>query len=428
MRSSAVRPASLLFACLCATAACSREAPAVLDGRLAEVLAPALVAATGDDPADQRIREAQDGVRQRPDVPALERLAAALLQKARLSGDAGFYRLAERCADAVDVVAPGDASALLLRGHVLHALHRFRDAEAVAREVVRRRGSFLDQGLLGDALLDQGRLREALDCYNAMLALRPCLQGYARAAQVRWLVGDHAGARELLDLATGAGSRRDPEPLAWVHVRIGSIALQDGDLDAAAAAADLALAFVPDHPGALLLRGHVLLARGDAAGACALLATAAAKCPLPEYRWAAAEALQAAGRDGDAAAVELQLRATGAADDPRTFAQFLLSRGGCGEALPLLQRELEQRQDVFTRGALALALLRAGDVGGAAAAAGAALAEGTREPRLLLQAGSVLLAAGERARAADVLAAAAAGRQALWPTEQRELAALRATL
>jgi tetratricopeptide (TPR) repeat protein len=409
-------------------AACGSGA-APSDGRLAAVLAPALVPATGDEDVDLRIRAAQEAVRARTDLPALERLANALLAKARWSGDAGYYKLAERCADAVAITAPGDASALLLRGHVLHALHRFADAETLARQAVAARGSFLDQGLLGDVLLDQGRLQDALDCYNRMLALRPCLQGFARAAQVRWLRGDLAGAKELLELAAGSGSRRDPEPLAWVRVRLGAIALQANDLTEAAAQADTALELVRDYPAALLLRGRAALARGDAAAACDALAQASARCPQPEYLWAAAEALRAAGRPDDAAVVEAQLLATGAAEDPRTFAQFLLSRGESpAQALALLQQELRQRQDVFTHGAHALALLRTGDVAGARAAATAALAEGTREPRLLLQAGAVLLAAGERARAADVLAGAASQQQALLPGERRELAALRATL
>jgi hypothetical protein len=46
----------------------------------------------------------------------------------------------------------------------------------------------------------------------------------------------------------------------------------------------------------------------------------------------------------------------------------------------------------------------------------------------LWQAGAALLATGDRARAAAVLATAAAQAPALLPSEQRELAALRATL
>jgi len=408
-------------------AACGR--PAAVDHRMLEVLAPALVTAPGDDATDQRIRQAQASVRTRADVANLEQLASAFLGKARRSGDAGCYKLAERCADAIAIVAPGDATALLLRGHVLHALHRFHDAEELGRQAVQQRGSFLDHGLLGDALLDQGRLQQALDCYNTMLALRPCLQGFVRTAQVRFLRGDLHGARELLELGRGAGSRRDPESLAWVQARLGAIALQTGDSAQALADADAALALVPDYPAALLLRGRTLLARGENEAASTALVAAAGLCPLPEYLWAAAEALQAAGRRDEAVAAEARLRASGAVEDPRTYAQFLLSRNEePAQALALLQGELRERSDVFTQAAHALALVRTGDPAGARVAVAAALAEGTREPRLLWQAGAALLATGDRARAAAVLATAAAQAPALLPSEQRELAALRATL
>ena len=58
-----------------------------------------------------------------------------------------------------------------------------------------------DYGLLGDALMEQGRLAEAVAAYQRMVDLRPDLQSYSRVAHIRWLKGDLDGAIEVARLA-----------------------------------------------------------------------------------------------------------------------------------------------------------------------------------------------------------------------------------
>ena len=83
--------------------------------------------------------------------------------------------------------------------------------------------------------------------------------------------------------------------------------------------------------------------------------------PLPEFQWALADTLRAAGRADEAAKVEATLKQTGAQSDPRTFALFLATRGEQTElAVQLAQRELQARADIFTHDALAWALAAAG--------------------------------------------------------------------
>src|SRR5690349_20026884 len=100
-----------------------------------------------------------------------------------------------------------------------------------------------------------------------MLDLKPCLQSYSRAAQVRWLRGDAAGARELFELALSSGSTRDPESLAWVNVRLATMALQAGDLTLAARRCGDALALLPDYAAGRHARGLLRSARGELADA-----------------------------------------------------------------------------------------------------------------------------------------------------------------
>lgn len=406
--------------------ASSTALPAASDADLALVLIPP----NGDTPPDREINNLQEKIKPAQDKTALlERLGWAYVNKARLGNDPGFYKLAEQCAAAIEARAPGSVDAGLLRGHVYEALHRFGDAEKIARGLVARRQFVFDYALLGDALMEQGRLTEAVDAYQAMVDLKPCLQTYSRVAQLRWLKGDLPGALEMAKVAAAAGSPREPEPTAWALTRFGMYSLQKGDLMAARKASDLAIELVPDFAPALLLRGKMLTAQGAPSEAVNVFETAAEKNPLPEYLWALADALRADGREGDAKNVEEKIFATGRNNDPRTFALFLATRHAeAATALEIARDEMENRQDVFTRDALAWAQLAAGDLEGARANSALALAEGTQDARLFYHAAVIAAASHDGAGALAFSKKADAIRQMLLSSEcaglDHEVAAL----
>ena len=174
----------------------------------------ALAPAAGDKARDAAISRAQlDARSPAHDRAALERLGYLYVARARVSNNPGDYTLAEKAAACLEARYPDEAAALLLRGHVLHQLHRFSEAEQIARALVARRTVVLDYGLLGDALMEQGRLSEAAAAYQKMLDLKPFYQSYTRAAHIRWLKGDLPGAIAAMRLAIDAASPRDPESL-----------------------------------------------------------------------------------------------------------------------------------------------------------------------------------------------------------------------
>jgi tetratricopeptide (TPR) repeat protein len=181
--------------------------------------------------------------------------------------------------------------ALLLRAHALQSLHHFAEAEAVARELVRLRERPFDYGVLGDALIDQGKVREGAAAYQKMVDLRPDLQSYARAAHVRWLTGDLDGALELMKLATSASSPNDPETAAWAFTRLARYQLQRGATKQALQSCDAALSLQSDYAPAMLTRGRTLLAMNRAPEALVELQRAAKLNPLPEYQSALEDAL-----------------------------------------------------------------------------------------------------------------------------------------
>ena len=197
-------------------------------------LSLALAPHDGDGPVDKEIQRYQEQVRNGQNRRAsLERLGWAFVAKARGSFDTGFYKLAEACADVLDSDSPGCPEALLLRGHVLQNLHRFKEAELLANELVAKRGLSFDYGMLGDTLMEQGRIREAVVAYQSMVDIRPDLQSYSRIAHVRWLTGDLEGAIEMMRAAVSASSPTDADSAAWANSRLAGLELQSGDTDSA---------------------------------------------------------------------------------------------------------------------------------------------------------------------------------------------------
>jgi tetratricopeptide (TPR) repeat protein len=259
-------------------------------------------------PIDRTIADLQEHARQSSRKrEALEQLGYQLVARARLANDPGDYTLAERTATCLDEQFPGDPDALLLRGHALHQLHRFHEAETIARALVAKREFVLDYALLGDALMEQGRLSEASVAYQKMIDLKPFYQSYTRAAHLRWLYGNLDGAIELAHKAIDAASPRNPEAIAWAYTRLAFYELQRGDYDQVTRATDAALAFQPDYAAALLTRGRLLLTLNRTEDAVRALERAASLNPLPEYQWILADALRRRGLEPEAQSVERQL-------------------------------------------------------------------------------------------------------------------------
>ena len=234
--------------------------------------------------------------------------------------------------------------------------------------------------------------------------------------------------------AVNAASPRDPESIAWGYARLAAYDLQRGRLDEAERMAAASLQSVPDYASGLLVRGRIRLAQKRHGESIELLERAAHLNPLPDYQWALADALRAAGRFDEAQLVEELLLRNGAADDPRTCALYLSTRRAIAaraglaapdgspatdgeQAVELARRELIVRSDVFTLDALAWALDNIGEVGEASSLMERALAEGTSDARLFLHASVIAAADGRRADAARWAAKARQLRFTLLPSE-----------
>jgi tetratricopeptide (TPR) repeat protein len=384
-----------------------------------------LVPQTGDTKLDAQIRQAQEQVRssKKNTEPALERLGWLFVAKARMTFDPGFYKLGEQCALCLESKNPHAPEALLLHGHILQNLHRFKEAEPLARELVASRGRPFDYGLLGDVVMEQGQLSEAVEAYQKMADLRPDLQACARAAHIRWLKGDLDGAIEMMRLAVHAASPLDAESAAWVYSRMAAYQMQSGALAEARRFCEGALEFQSNYPPALLIEGKLSLVEGRTGEALESIRHAVTLNPLPEYQWALIEALRVDGHLDEATSVKNELKANGAAADPRTFALFLATFGEePAQALRLARAELQTRKDVFTYDALAWSLAASGEWGEAQVQCRRALSEGTRDARLFLHGGIIAAHVGRADEARTLLAQAETLHQMLLPSEGALLA------
>jgi tetratricopeptide (TPR) repeat protein len=392
---------------------------AIFDNSLGLVLTPQ----TGDSRTDKEISRLQQQVRNGRNLQlGLEQLGWAFVTKARESFDPGFYKLAEQCARYIENRSPQSQEAMLLRAHVLQNLHRFKESETLARRLVQQRGLSFDYGLLGDALMEQGKLNDAVEAYQQMMNLKPDLRAYARAAHMRWLKGDLEGAIEAMQLAMSAASPQDAESAAWVNTRLATYLFYTSNFNEAEHRCAFALSLQNNYPPTLLLQGRILLAQSRFGEAVDALQNAVKLNPLPEYQWTLAEALRVAGKENEASEVEAQLCQRGAGSDPRTLALYLATRHESLEtALRLARAELDSRSDVFTHDALAWSLAAAGKVTEAHSEMQRALAEGTQDARLFFHAGIIASQAGHSADAERWLRKANELSHLLLPSERNEL-------
>lgn len=389
-----------------------------------------LATQTGKEPIDLEISKLQEKIKKASEPePLIEKLGWLFVSKARISFDPGYYKLAEQCALYLDSKNPESSEALLLRGHVLHSLHRFKEAESLARKLVAKREFAFDYGLLGDVLMEQGHLSEAVQAYQKMIDLKPDLHSYARGAHMRWLKGDLDGAINLMDKAAQAGSPNIPEATAWACSRLALYELQAGRFKEARQACDIAISFQPDYPPALLAKGRVLAAQGKLIEAVQAFERAATLNPLPEYQWILADWLRATGKLDEAYVLETQLKERGASNDPRTLSLYLTTRGEeLDRALKLAEEEMATRSDVFTLDALAWSLVSVGKTEQAYFYIQQALAEGTEDGRLFCHAAVIATKAGKHVEALKWLKKSIALQQMLLPSEKKLLQEQKAAL
>src|SRR5437660_8058745 len=232
----------------------------------------------------QLVERLQSAVRRAPqDVSSLDLLGLAYQQRARETGDPAYYTKSEGVLRRALELAPRDLLATTGLGTLGLSRHRFHRALALGRRAsALSRSTARTYGLVGDALVELGRYREAFDAFDTMARLRPSLAAYARVSYARELLGNWRGAVSAMRLALDAAVDQ-PEATAWTRVQLGKLYWSRGRLSAAEREDRAALLAYPGYVYALDALAQVEAARGRWARAIALERQAVATIPLPQF-------------------------------------------------------------------------------------------------------------------------------------------------
>ena len=362
----------------------------------------------GDTAVDQELRARIATAKAQPrKLDAWILVGRSWVQKARNTGDPGYYLNADAAAEVALELEPQSPLALNLRGLVLLNSHRFPEAKALAESILARDpDDAMALGTLCDAELELGRVQGAIDAAEKMVTKKPDLPSYSRASYLRWLKGDAAGALEGMRLAFDAGrSQKDKEPAAWALSQLATYFWHLGDIAGAEAGYDLTLQYAKGYIPAMVGRARVAMARNKPKVAVELLERALSEQPLAETAWLLGDARAAAGDLAGAEAAWAECVRLGRQADPRTLAMFFATKHrDVAQAVTLAKAELDKRPGPYSRDAYAFALLRAGRVAEARDTLAPVLAMGLAEPGIKYRAALLALASGEEAKGKKLLA------------------------
>jgi len=375
---------------------------------LACAAVPARATDASLSPAERQAVRAETAIADAPARPeGYNELAFALTRRARETSDPSYYARALDTVARSLAVAPDNFGALKARAWALLGRHDFAAARELALSLNQRAADdVMVYGLLTDANVELGRYDEAEKACQWMLNIRPGnVPALTRAAYLRELFGDLTGALMLMNDALEQTPPGESEDRAWLLTQSGHLHLQEGRLDKAEEALQRALAVFPGYHYALGQLAAVRTAQGRHAEAVALLQQRQEKAPHPENLYELAESLERAGRKAEARRAFAQFEqgarremdGTDNANRELTFFYVDHERRP-QEALRIAEREAGRRRDVHTLDAYAWALLANGRTAEARAASEAALAVGTRDPRILRHAEAIVRRSHRAAR------------------------------
>jgi tetratricopeptide (TPR) repeat protein len=335
----------------------------------------------------------------------LVRLGLRFQQRARETGDAGYYPRAEAALTKALGLQPHNPVALTGLAALAASRHRFEDARRRAEAAHRLAPASADPlGVLGDALVELGRYQEAFAVFDRMASLRPSLASYARVSYARELLGDSRGAIAAMRRAVEAGTGTR-EPLAWALVQLGNLHFDAGRLRPAQDAYREALSAFPGYVHAEAALGRVAAARGRLGLAIGLYRRAVERLPLPQYEGALGDVLRLAGRDAEARraygavdAIERLFKASGVRTELETALFDLDHNRRLDDALGRARAAYRTRRSIEGEDVLAWALYRNDHCEDARDHAVRALRLGTRDALKTFHRGMIELCLGHTAR------------------------------
>lgn len=368
--------------------------------------------------ADLRIKLWQsEVVRDTDNHLSYDRLAAAYAQKARETGDIGYFQLAESALQAslkLESTHDDAAPAFTELATVHLAEHRFREAgDDAVRAIALLPTDMAAYPYAGDAQLELGNYDAAEKFYGQIVKpkdgmLHPGIEFLvaSHGAGLDWIKGDTSRATEDLKRAIVLGQEMHvpAENLAWTDFMLGEQFFLMGDLAAAEESEASSLRDFPRYHRALAAMGQIRAAQGRYAEAVQFYKDAIAIIPLPLYLAALGDVYAVTGDHANAEKQYATVEFIGKLNEinqqvyNRELAVFYADHDRMlPEAVTLAEKEFELRHDVYTSDALAWTLLKNGQTAKAKDEMGKALRMGTKDALMEYHAGMIDAALGDRA-------------------------------
>lgn len=344
-------------------------------------------------------------------------LGIALLEKARLTGNAAFYVKAQTQFQNALKIQSDSSEAILGLASAFAAQHQFKEAQECADRVLAvDAGNALALGIKGDALFSVGDVTNAERQYRLLSEKESGVFLQSRLANLAFINGDMAGAQKALEAAVEASPANLPAEVAWNRLKLGVHFLNSGNLEKAEEQYNAAKELAPDSPVVLEYLAELRGAQGKFEEAHALFDRVLKANDSPHVFQSlgdlyALEKNPTAAAEWHRKAREACLKAveSGNFHYLRQLAMLYADVENNGpEALKYAKKDYELRQDIFALDTLAWAQYRAGQFADALETIQKALARKTQDAHLLYHAGMIYSRNGNFAKGKEYLDAAKA--------------------
>lgn len=273
------------------------SASAAVDVDSALLVAPGSTAA----PATTIAALAERGHAEPSNADVHAQLGLAYLQGARDDANPSLLPLAERALEQSLQLRPqGNLEGFLGMAALANARHDFSASiEWSRRAIATNPYDASAYGLLGDALFELGRVRDADSAYQKMVDVRPDVSSYVRASYALQYHGRNGAAIRVMKLALKAAGPSG-ETAAWVRHQMGDVYAGLGENRRAARQNRIGMEIAPGYAPPMVGLAEAHIARGRLHRALEIVEAAVAELPSLEYLITLGDLYRATGRHDDA--------------------------------------------------------------------------------------------------------------------------------
>jgi len=359
---------------------------------------------------DALIEKTQSAINfDKKDTNAIITLAGLYFQKSRETADTSYYKKIEDLFEKHKDSLRDNFTAPYLLSQIANARHDFILGEKLANDAIKLApNSAKAYGPLVDALVEQGRYKEAESTLQKMVNLRPDFASLTRIAYFREIHGDIVGAIDALSQAQSAGATF-AENRAWLLNELGKLYFRS-DLNKAEDSFKLAIEVVPNYAPAFEWLARIEYARDNKAKALEYVDKALEILPIAQYSTLKYKIAEKSGDKATATQMSILTQLTyensqkAGTNIDMELAYFLADNNiDTKKALDLATKAYQVRKSIYGADTLALAYYRNGNYTEALKYVREALRLGENDAQIVLHASDIYKALNNQVEAERLL-------------------------